>query len=609
MRNLRLHMSQLKTLQTTWNLNPLFNGDNDPKIKKDRENIKKKSYQFINKWKDRTDYLQEPKILKQALDEYENWARYYGPSGKEGYYFWLRTQQNQNDPQLKARCNKVMDFSTKIQNDIQFFTLKIAKIPEKDQHKFLEYKKLEPYKHFLETLFAEAKYLLSEPEEKILNLKTMPAHSNWTKMVAGFISKEEREILTDKGKKQKKTFPELISLIDSTKKRTRDSAAKAVNQIFEKHADTAEHELNSILGNKKIDDELRKLPRPDAARHLNDDVDSIIVDTLVKAVSNRFDISKKYYKLKSTLFNVPQLRYHERNVPYGKLNKKYTYKNSINLIHKVFTNLDQEFADILDEFLQNGYFDVFPKKGKRNGAFCVYDTITTPTYILLNHTDQLTDTLTLAHEMGHGINDELMKKHQNALNFGTPLSTAEVASTFMEDFVLEEILKKASKKLKLSLMMMKLNSDISTIFRQIACYKFEQEIHNTYRQKGYLSKEEIGNIFQKHMIAYMGKYVEQSKGSQNWWVYWSHIRSFFYVYSYASGLLISKSLQNSVKKNQNFMKKIKKFLSAGRSDSPKNVFLKLDVDITNKQFWDKGLKEVENLLTETEKLAKNLGEI
>jgi oligoendopeptidase F len=156
-------------------------------------------------------------------------------------------------------------------------------------------------------------------------------------------------------------------------------------------------------------------------------------------------------------------------------------------------------------------------------------------------------------------------------------------------------------------MMMRLNDEVSTIFRQVACYRFEQSLHDQFRQKGYLSKQDIGKLFQMHMASYMGESVEQSPGSENWWVYWSHIRSFFYVYSYASGLLISKSLQNSVKKEPRFIGKVKEFLSAGLSDSPKNIFRKLGIDITDKQFWEKGLEEVETLLNETTSLAKKLG--
>jgi oligoendopeptidase F len=159
------------------------------------------------------------------------------------------------------------------------------------------------------------------------------------------------------------------------------------------------------------------------------------------------------------------------------------------------------------------------------------------------------------------------------------------------------------------MMMMKLNNIVSTIFRQVALYRFEQELHGDFRSKGYLSKEEIGKLFQKHMSAYMGSSIELSRGSENWWVYWSHIRRFFYVYSYANGLLISKSLQASVKNDPNFIEKVKEFLSAGKSDSPKNIFKKLGIDIAKKKFWDNGLDEVEHLLQETTKLAKKLKKI
>jgi oligoendopeptidase F len=111
------------------------------------------------------------------------------------------------------------------------------------------------------------------------------------------------------------------------------------------------------------------------------------------------------------------------------------------------------------------------------------------------------------------------------------------------------------------------------------------------------------------MAAYMGPAVEQSPGSENWWVYWNHIRYFFYVYSYASGLLISKSLQNAVKKEPDFIVKVKEFLSAGLSDSPKSIFSGLGVDIADRTFWNRGLDEVENLLNETTQLAAKLGKI
>ncbi len=605
----RFKKISLKVGRSVWNLKLLFAGDNDPRIEESRKRVEKKSYEFINAWKDRTDYLEDPAILRQALDQYEFWKRQDYTDGDEGYYFWLRIHQDQNDPKLKARFNKIDEFSKKLENESQFFYLRIARIKPEFQKRFIEYEGLAKYRHFLERIFAESRYHLSEPEEKILNLKSATSSSNWTRMTAGFLSKEERAVFTEEGKRKLMPFSEIVGLMNSKKKRVRDSAAKAFNDILARNAEVAEAEINSVFANKKIDDELRGSPRPDTLRHLADDIESEVVDALIESVSRRFTIPVRYYALKARLLKVRKLAYHERNVEYGEMARRYPYPKSVDLVHRVLGKLDPEFADIFAGFVHNGQIDAYPKKGKDSGAFCIHHLMVQPTYILLNHTGKLHDVLTIAHELGHGINNELIKKKQHALDFGTPTSTAEVASTFMEDFVLDEILHAADDELRLAIMMQKLNDDVSSIFRQVACYRFEQELHKDFRAKGYLSKEEIGKLFQKHMAAYMGGAVEQSEGSENWWVYWNHIRYFFYVYSYASGLLISKSLQNSVKRDPAFIVQVKEFLSAGLSDSPKNIFSRLGIDISDKRFWDKGLDEVENLLDETERLAKRLGKI
>ncbi len=597
------------TAHRTWNLKHLFDGDDDPRIEEQKKIIQNRSSAFIHKWKERKDYLRDPTVLAQALDDYQRWMREYGTDGNPGYYFWLRSQTERNNPELRAKYNKIEEFSKKIGNDMQFFHLRIAKIPCSLQTKFLRARGLQKYRHFLERIFAESRYLLSEPEEKIMNLKSTTSYGNWVRMTSDFLSREERKVLREDGSSAVRPLPEILSLLNSQKKNVRDAANRAFNDILKKHVDVAEIEINSILANKKMDDEIRGVPRPDLLRHISDDIESSSVDALISSVSERFSISRDFYVLKAELMGKKKLHYHERNVDYGKISRKYPYGETLKLMKKVFAGLDRQFAAILEGFIRNGQFDVYPRKGKGSGAFCVHHLISQPTYILLNHTNKLADALTLAHELGHGINNELIREKQHSLNFGTPTSTAEVASTFMEDFVLREILLHADDELRLSTLMMKLKDDISTIFRQVACYRFEQELHTAFREKGYLSKEEIGRLFQKHMAAYMGDAVEQSVGSEYWWVYWSHIRQFFYVYSYASGLLISKSLQSSVQRQPAFIEKVKAFLSAGLSASPRSIFLNLGIDISDRSFWDKGIDEVEILLQETRELAVKLRKI
>jgi len=65
-----------------------------------------------------------------------------------------------------------------------------------------------------------------------------------------------------------------MGLLDSKDAIVRNRAYDAINQILEKYKDVAEKEMNSILETKRNIDALRNYERPDAARHLGDDIAS-----------------------------------------------------------------------------------------------------------------------------------------------------------------------------------------------------------------------------------------------------------------------------------------------------------------------------------------------
>lgn len=592
-----------------WNLKLLFPGGNI-KLEDEYTKVTDAFEKFAAKWEKRSDYLKDATALKKALDEYEKLQENFGNGGNAGMYVWLKYHQDQLKSQNKADYSKLEKLLQDLANKIQFFDLRISRIDPKLQAKFLKDQDLQKYKHFLERLFESAKYLLSEPEEKIMNLKSQTAYSNWVKMVEGFLSKEERVALNDEGKKENLTFDTLLGLSYNGKtKKIRDEAAKAFNDILEKNSDIAAEELNSVLADKEVNDNLRGFKRPDSSRHLADDMDTEVVDTLLETVAKRNDLARRFYKFKAKLFKLPKFSYHERNMEYGDLDLTFSYDQAVELVRKVMARLDPEFEKLYLQFVTNGQFDVYPKKGKAGGAFCIAWQLPQPSFILLNFTSKLTDILTIAHEMGHGINNELIRQKQPAIYFDTPTSTAEIVSVFMEDFVLDEIGQKVSDKQKLELLVHRLNREVATLFRQIAAYRFEQEIHQLYREKRYLSKEEIGKTFQKFMSEYMGEAVEQSPGSENWWVYWSHLRRYFYNYAYANGDVMAKALQSMVRENPDNIERVKFFLSAGTSDSPKNIFSQIGIDVTDQKFWEKGVSEFENMLKEAEKLAKKLGKI
>ncbi|TAK89600.1 hypothetical protein EPO04_00630 [Patescibacteria group bacterium] len=598
-------MTKLDTSKTEWDLSPLLAGDDDPKIEEYRKAVTEKVDAFVEKWRDRDDYLKDPKVLREALDEYERLHAMPGLA-YDDLYFHLRTRVETQNKDLTAKLQLAEDFALSIWNKMQFFSLKIGQIPEDVQKSLLRADELKTYYHWLDKVFRAARYKLSEKEEAILNLTSTASYSNWVKMLQRFISKEERKVLFADGSTGKANWEMLSSLAGDDSVKVRQAAKVAIEDIQNKYVDVAEAELNSVLQNQKVGDELRGHKRPDQHRHMNDDIDSDVVDAVVKTVESRNDLSRRFFDLKAKLHKVDHLAYSERAVGYGEATAEYPYDQAANLVGEVFQELDPDFYDIYSNMLATGRVDALARKNKSGGAFCISIGPQHPVYVMLNHTNTMRDVATIAHEMGHAIHSTLSIRAQNALNCDYPTSVAEVASTFMEDFIYQRLLEEADEETELSLRVGLLNDLIASCHRQIACYQFEQDIHQGYRQKGYLSKDEINDLFNARMEGYLGKHAE---GSDNFWVAWPHIRNYFYVYSYASGILISKALQSKVKKDKAFISKVKEFLSAGSSKSPKEIFADMGIDITDKAFWQEGLKEIEQQLDETEKLAKKLGKI
>jgi oligoendopeptidase F len=226
--------------------------------------------------------------------------------------------------------------------------------------------------------------------------------------------------------------------------------------------------------------------------------------------------------------------------------------------------------------------------------------------ILLNHTNTIRSLTTFAHELGHGINHELMFEDQEFLNANNGLFVAETASTFMEDFALDEVEKTLTTNTeKMAMIFERLDDAISTIFRQTACENLQREINTEFATAGFLSSTRLGELMTKHMQSYMGKSVEFGSGTQNWWVYWGHIRGYA-LYSYVSGLLMGKSIQAMYKKDPNTINKIRTWYGIGSMVSPTQSFADIGIDINDKQFWLNGLQQIDDLLIQAEQLSKEV---
>lgn len=581
---------------TDWNLKLLYQDSQDPQIAQDLKDHREKRRAFAEKYKDRTDYLSDPNQLLIALTEYEQLLDDLNGSRPLMYFHYLIALDS-SKTENHAQLNKITNQLVKAHNQLTFFPIKLGKIDKALQEKFLHTDTLKKYHYLLQRRFLLAKYDLQEEQEKLLNLTYQTSHQMWVKGVEKSLNQ-----LTVKFEDQTLTLAEASQLISELPVKQRRQLHRQLLSTVATVKDFAEAELNAIVSYKKTEDELRGYQFPyEETVHLaenNPETIKLLADT----ITENFDIAHRFYQLKTRLLNEKFLTYADRSAQINSIKRNYDFAQAYQIVFKTFHKLDPKFSSILEEMVSQGQLDVYPKKGKVGGAFCSNSTHN-PTYVLLNHTNDFNSVATLAHEMGHAIHSELSKT-QPVIYEDYSTSTSETASTFFEQFVFEELIKDFSATDKIVVLHNRIQDDVNTIFRQIALFNFELELHTLIKTEGYLETQQIGALLNKHMQSYLGPSFKLTDQDGLFFILWPHIRLFFYTYTYAFGQLISKALVAKVKEKPDTIKQVKTFLSAGGKDTPSNLLQKIGIDITNPAFFKLGLESIRKDIDQLETLMK-----
>jgi oligoendopeptidase F len=584
----------MKDTKTAWDLGLLYKNDTDPQIEKDLKIIENACAHFEKKYK-KSDFISTPQKLSRALEDMEELEKKINGS-KPWWYFALKNRLNSSDEFAVAQSTKFNQRIIKSVNKITFFDLQIAKISKKDQGIFLKNQLLKPYAYALRRIFNNAEHKLSDDEEQIINLLSQTSYGMW---VDGQEKLLEQQMVEFDG--EKIALTKALSMFSGLETKKRRDLWQKIILAFKNISSFAEAEINAVYNYKKVIDEKKRYKKSYSKTILGNENDEKTIELLVSTVAKYFSISKRFYKIHAKLLNEKKISYADRNAGIGDIQKKFDFNESLQIVRDSFAKIDQKYVDIFDSFVKNRQIDVYPSKGKSGGAFC-WGNGSLPTFVLLNHSDDINSVETFAHEMGHAIHTELSKTQPPRYR-DYSMSVAEVASTFFEQVVTSELENYLSEDEKLVLLHNKIKGDVQTIFRQVACFNFEADLHSNIRDKGQVPKEDIAKLLSKHMKSYMGDSVDVTDDDGYGFVGWSHIRRFFYVYTYAYGQLISRALFENWKKDPSYEKKIYQFLSSGSSMSPEDIFKKIGIDVKDKTFFESGLKSIESDIVRLEKMV------
>jgi oligoendopeptidase F len=528
--------------------------------------------------------------------------------GRAGTFVWLHFSTNTADAARGALLQRVQERATPIETKLLFFELEWAAIDDARAEDLLATEGLDFCRHHLRTARRYRPHLLSEPEENILAEKSLTASNAWSRLF------EEQtaaiEVSLEDGA-EPVSLEVALSRLHSPDRELRRHTADCVTAALAPGLRTRGYILNTLLADKMIDDRLRRYSNWLASRNLSNEASDESVQALVTAVRDRYELPRRWYRLKAKLLGLDKLADYDRMASVVEEDVAVPWNEARELVLDSYESFSPELGNLARRFFDERWIDAPVRPAKRGGAFCAYGVPSVHPFVMLNYTARRRDVLTLAHELGHGVHATLGGS-QGIYHMATPLTLAETASVFGETIVFGRLLERAeTPESRLSLLAESIEGSLATVFRQIAMNRFEHLAHTERRERGELSLERINGLWVDSQEELLGDAVEVTEGYSTWWSYVHHFVSVpGYVYAYAYGQLLALAVYGRYEEEgEAFVPAYLELLSAGGSRSPEELAKIVGIDLTDPGFWDRGLALVERQLDAAEAAARDAGRL
>jgi len=534
--------------------------------------------------------------LAEAMNEL---AAIYDLVGRAESFAMLDFSTDTTDPARGALLARVEERSTAIATQLLFFDLEWAALPDARVEELLAHGGLDFCRHHLRTARRYRPHLLTEPEELILTEKAISGSAAWARLFGELTSAIEVQL------EGTVTLDTALARLASPSRAVRRESAAAVTRALEPGLRTRAFIFNTLLVDKATDDRLRSYEHWLAARNLANEASDESVAALVSAVTGRYELARRWYRLKAKLLGIERLADYDRMAPLAVDEEQVEWPAARELVLDAYGSFSPTLGALAARFFDERWIDAPPSHGKRGGAFCAYTVPSVHPYVLLNFTGRRRDVLILAHELGHGVHAALAAP-QGIFQQGTPLTLAETASVFGEALTFGRLLETSpTPAARLALLAENIEGAIATVFRQVAMNSFERLVHAERREVGELSVARFGELWAQTQGEMLGDAVEVTDDYRCWWSYIPHfINTPGYVYAYSYGQLLALSVYDRyLNEGSGFEARYLELLRSGGSRSPEDLGEIVGIDLTDPGFWERGLDLVERNLEAAEAAA------
>lgn len=581
-------------VSTSWDLSDLFTTADSPQMQAAFADLDAQTAALETRRSQLVSGISESEFL-EILQQMESLNR---AGSRVGAFASLNFAGNTQDQSAQAFLARVDQFLTGLQNRSLFFEIWWKELDELNARRLMAASG--DYRYYLETLRQFKPHTLSEPEEKIINIKNVTG-ANALAILYDSITNRYSFNLTIEGESREMTRGELMVYVRQHDPELRAAAYQELYRVYGQDGPILGQIYQTLVHDWRSEQvELRKFSSPISARNLANDIPDEVIDTLLGVAERNAGVFQRYFELKARWLGIDRLRRYDVYAPVAKSNKTYAFGDAAEMVLDSFHQFDPKVASLAQAVFDENHLDSVVRKGKRGGAFCSTVTPDLTPWVLVNYQGRPDDVATLAHELGHAIHSLLANEH-TALTQQASLPLAETASTFGEMILIDRLLGvEKDEGVRRDLLFRQVDDAYATIMRQVFFALFERQAHAMVQDGA--SVDELAAAYLENLKRQFGETVEVSDEFRWEWVSIPHIYHVpFYVYAYAFGQLLVLSLyQQYLAEGEAFKPRYLAILAAGGSAAPVQVLAKAGIDIYSADFWQGGFNAIGQMIDRLE---------
>lgn len=579
-----------------WDLSPLYPGYDSPELQAAFDMIEEQVTSFEG-LRDKLKPDMPAEQFVEAVKASEVTARI----GNKMYSFaGLSFAADTQDQKAQALMARVMQFLAEIENRTLFFSLWWKALDDENARRLMDASG--DYRYYLEAMRLYKPHTLSEPEEKIINLKNVTGVNALGNLYDSITNRYTFKMKVN-GKEKEMTAAELFSYRYSTDPKVRAESYQSQFKVYAEDGPILGQIYQTILRDWHTENvNLRKFKNSIAPRNLNNDVPEEAVEALLSVARKNVGVFQRYFKMKAKYMGMKKLRRYDIYAPVAASKKTYEWDEAVTMVLGAFESFSPQVADLAKRVFDENRIDSEIRKGKRGGAFCASVTPEMTPYVLVNYQGTGREVATLAHELGHAIH-AMLASHHTTFTFHSSLPLAETASTFAEMVLIDKLLaEETDESVRRDILFKQMDDAYATIMRQSFFALFEKTAHEMVQKNA--SVDDLSNAYLENLKEQFGDALELSDDFKWEWVGIPHIYQVpFYVYAYAFGQLLVLALYQQFKaEGESFKPKYLKILSAGGSEAPEKILSEAGINIRDPKFWQGGFDVLEKLVSELEAL-------